>query len=164
MKRKLTKKLIVHHSASPMARTTLDNIRAWHKEKGFTDDAGHCGYHYFINNAGIVQADRPEDEWGCAVKNANHDSISICVAGDFRTEFPTDFQMNALIKLLADLVKKYGLKYWNIYAHKDIKWLFVFNTTQTDCCGVHLYQQLPEIRRRVMYILTTQKPISKPIR
>ena len=156
MIRKTTKKIIVHHSASP-PNTTLDQIRRWHAEKGFTDPAGHSGYHFFIDGDGIIHPDRPENEWGCQVKNANHDSIGICLAGNFNWNIPTDKQITALTMLLINLVGKYHLKYWNIYPHRDIKYLFIFNTTATNCCGDHLIRMLPDIRRRVAIATTIRK-------
>ena len=149
MKRKITRKIIIHHSASPLMTTTLGMIRKWHKEKGFTDENGCCGYHFFIGADGIVIPDRPVDDWGCGVKNANHDAVHICLAGNFNIEQPLQDQINPLKVLLVQLCNKYGLKYWNIYGHRDIKWMFIFNTTQTDCPGTNLYKMLPLIRRWV---------------
>jgi len=149
MKRGLTKKIIIHHSASTRDFTIIEMIRGWHKEKGFLDANGKAGYHWIITGDGHAHAERKEDEWGAAVKNANHDSISICLTGNFNLEAPNDKQINTLIELLIVLVKKYKLKYWNIYGHRDIKWLFIFFTTQTACPGNILYARLPEIRKRV---------------
>lgn len=148
MKRKITKRIILHHSASK-PNTTLDQIRQWHKEKGFTDEAGHSGYHFFIGNDGALRNDRPEDEWGCHVKNANQDSIGIVLTGNFNWDVPTNQQIKTLTDLLIRLVKKYNLKYWNIYGHKDIKQFFIFNTTFTNCPGNNLYKLLPDIRKNI---------------
>jgi N-acetylmuramoyl-L-alanine amidase len=148
MKRKSTKRIVVHHTAGHLT-DTLEDVRRWHAEKGFTDAAGHCGYHYFIDGAGMLHPDRPDDEWGCAVKNANENSVSICLAGNFDRDYPTQAQITTLIGILIKMVVKYHLRYWNIYAHRDIKYLFIFNTTQTNCCGNHLITQLPDIRKRV---------------
>ena len=155
MKRLKTKKLIIHHSASASKTTTTLMVRQWHKEKDFTDPAGHSGYHYFILWDGTIIPDRPENEQGCHVKNANQDSIGICLMGNFNKEIPTIKQYNSLIELLIKLTKKYDLKYWNIYGHRDIKWLFIFNTTKTACPGDNLYIQLKNIRRRVMYSMAS---------
>ncbi len=148
MRRKITKRIIIHHTAGHPT-DTLEMVRQWHREKGFTDAAGHSGYHYFIDQHGILFPDRPDDEWGAQVRNANQDSIGVCLAGNFDRDIPAPVQIDTLVKLLVELVKKYGLKYWNIYGHRDIKFLFIFNTTSTNCPGNHLYARLPEIRKRV---------------
>jgi hypothetical protein len=93
---------------------TLQDVRRWHAQKGFTDAAGHCGYHYFINQHGAILPDRPVDEWGCAVANANENAVHVCLAGNFDKDHPTQAQINALLIILIDLVRKYGLRYWNI--------------------------------------------------
>ena len=155
MKRKTTKRIIVHHSASPRNTTTTLMVRNWHKEKGFTDILGYSGYHYFILWDGTVVTDRPEEECGCHTKDANNDSIGICVMGNFNKELPSEKQTNSLTELLIKLVKKYNLKYWNVYGHRDIKWLFVFSSTSTNCPGNNLYCKLREIRRRIFWAITS---------
>lgn len=154
MKRKKTTAIVIHHSASKLL-TTFEQIKWWHTAapptgRGWDD----IGYHWVILADGTIRQGRPDDEWGTQVANFNDRSIGICLTGDFRTDYPTDQQINSLIGLLADLVRKYGLKYWNIYGHKDIKRFFIFKTTSTDCPGIHLYNRLPEIRRRVAFIIT----------
>lgn len=142
------RRVIIHHTAGSLS-DTLQMVREWHKAKGFTDEQGHSGYHYFIDQEGVLFTDRPEEEMGCAVKNANHDSISIALAGNFNFDHPTNSQINTLLKCLISLVRRYNLKFWNIYGHKDIKRFFIFNTTATECPGNNLYNQLPDIRYRV---------------
>ena len=153
MKRKKTTAIVLHHSASPRDTTTLAQITKWHKEKGLTDSFGTCGYHFFINGLGVLHAGRPIGEWGCQVKNWNDRSVGVCLAGNFNQEEPREIQISALVDILVMICKKYKLKYWNIYGHKDIKWMFFFNTTQTACPGDNLYKRLKEIRLKVKEIL-----------
>lgn len=154
MKRQQTKAIVIHHSATSRLTTTVEEIRKWHtdpppKGRGWED----IGYHFVITNDGILHTGRPEDDWGTQVANFNDKSIGICLTGNFDFNIPTQEQINTLIELLIRLVKKYSLKYWNIYGHKDIKQFFIFNTTSTNCPGDHLYAQLPEIRRRVAFAI-----------
>jgi hypothetical protein len=153
MKRKRTTAIVVHHSVSPRDTTTLAEINAWHKEKGLTDAYGNCGYHFFIPANGDLMMGRPIDDWGCQVKNWNDRSVGVCLAGNFNQEQPTEAQINTLVECLVKACRKYNLKYWNIYGHRDIKWLFFFNTTQTACPGDNLYARLKEIRLRVKGLL-----------
>lgn len=153
MIRKRTNAIIIHHSASSRDRTTIGDIRSWHAKKGFTDSAGHSGYHFFISSSGNLIPDRPIDDWGCQVKNWNDRSIGICLAGNFNFENPTQAQIDALKDILVKIVVKYNLKYWNIYGHRDIKRLFIFNTTATACPGDNLYSKLKELRLYVKKVL-----------
>lgn len=153
MLRKKTTAIVIHHSASKPA-TTVEEIRRWHTDpppRGRGWDK--IGYHFIITWDGETHVCRPEDEWGTQVANYNDRSLGICLTGDFNWNVPTQAQINSLLALLIRLVKKYGLKYWNIYGHKDIKRFFVFNTTSTNCPGDHLYAMLPEIRKRVALAL-----------
>lgn len=45
------KKLIVHHSGSPISSTAVDDISNWHKERGFSQ----IGYHKIIEKIRIIQ-------------------------------------------------------------------------------------------------------------
>lgn len=153
MKRKQTKAIVVHHSASSRDKTTASQIRSWHKEKWLTDQDGNSGYHYIITGDGHIHIERPVDEVGANVALFNHKSVGICLTGDFRKEEPSRDQINALKELLAKLIKKYNLKYWNVYGHKDIKVFFVFNSTLTDCPGKNLYTKLPAIRKWLAEVL-----------
>ena len=147
--RKKTTAIVVHHSASRPS-TTFNEIKKWHTDpppRGRGWD--NIGYHWVILEDGTTVPGRPEDEWGTQVANFNDRSVGICLTGDFRTDIPTAKQIDALLVLLIRLVRKYKLKYWNIYGHRDIKRFFIFNTTATDCPGKNLYNELPDIRKRV---------------
>lgn len=144
IKRKQTKAIVVHHSASS-ANTTVEDINRWHKEKGW----GGIGYHIVITKDGVVHTCRDLDEWGIQVANWNDKSVGVCLTGNFNKNIPTILQIKSLEKVLVNLCKKYNLKYWNIYGHRDIKRLFIFNTTQTACPGDNLYNLLPSLRRNV---------------
>ncbi len=142
------KQIVVHHTAGHLTDTPA-MVREWHKDKGFADFRGRAGYHFFILADGTVAPERPLEEMGCHVRNFNANSIGICLMGNFNREQPTEAQVTSLVTLLIDMVKRFGLKYWNIYSHGDIKFLFIFNTTATNCCGSSLIRMLPDIRRRV---------------
>lgn len=67
--------IIIHHSASPR-KTTINDIRGWHKAKGWSD----IGYHYVIEDDGEVLVGRRLPETGAhAPPNAGR--IGICVVG-----------------------------------------------------------------------------------
>ena len=71
-------RIIIHHSASPRETTTLEDIRGWHKSRGFTD----IGYHYIIEGDGTIREGRPINTVGAHCRGHNRTSIGICVVGN----------------------------------------------------------------------------------
>lgn len=77
-KRKETNKIIIHCSATPPDRNVdAEEIRRWHKNKGW----GDIGYHYVITRDGWLEEGRDIDLQGSHVKGENHDSLGICLVG-----------------------------------------------------------------------------------
>ena len=99
-------KIIVHCSATPQGRDfTVDDIRHWHLQRGFSD----IGYHYVIYRDGSVHAGRPLEKAGAHCLNHNSYSIGVCyiggLAADGKTpkDTRTAAQKSALAKLIAEL-------------------------------------------------------------
>lgn len=113
--------IIVHHSGgtdkNPMADTshhTAKDMEAWHLSKGWDG----IGYHYVIHKDGAVWAGRPEHYHGAHCKGKNKQSIGICLSGNFDATDPTQEQKDALVKLMLELVEKYGITREKIYPHR----------------------------------------------
>lgn len=141
------KKLIVHHSASPRATTTKLDIDKWHRQRGFSQ----IGYHKVVEGSGNIVSGRPENVQGAHAKGANHDSLGVCVVGNFENESPTAAQINSLVKVLVEWCKKYNLKPTDVYGHTNTPG----NVTKTSCPGKNLYAQLPLIKQKVQLGLNT---------
>ena len=94
--------IVMHHSGSPMDRTTIHGIHEWHLQRGWLG----CGYHYVIHPDGSIFQGRPVDTVGAHVRSYNDISVGICVVGNFMHEYPTTLQQEATGKLLAYLVNK----------------------------------------------------------
>ena len=119
-KRALTKRAIIHHSAS--ADVSAGTIHGWHLGQGW---AG-IGYHFVIRQNGVIERGRPEWALGVHAGPGNTDSIGICLAGNFEAGKPTPAQMDALVWLLRDyLMPKYGKL--SVIGHRDVM--------QTACPG-----------------------------
>ena len=72
------KEIIIHCSDSPEGRNdTANDIRSWHKKRGFND----IGYHYVILLDGTIEVGRAEDQIGAHCSNHNANSIGICYIG-----------------------------------------------------------------------------------
>jgi N-acetylmuramoyl-L-alanine amidase len=69
--------LVIHHSASPR-ETTLEQIDAWHRERGMDG----IGYHHVIGADGALRAGRPLARAGAHAAGHNAYSIGLCVTGD----------------------------------------------------------------------------------
>lgn len=116
-----TRRLIVHHSASPDVPAAV--IHGWHLAKGWSG----IGYHYVIRAGGTIEAGRPVDKIGAhAGPGVNQDSIGVCLTGNFMTEPPTEEQLLALVRLVDHLEVTYGTML-EVLRHKDV--------AATDCPG-----------------------------
>lgn len=108
-KRTITE-IIIHCSATPEGRDyTVEDIRRWHKDRGWSD----IGYHYVIYRNGHIEPGRDVDIIGAHCVGHNTHSIGICyvggVARDGKTakDTRTLAQKAALLSLLVDLHKLY---------------------------------------------------------
>lgn len=121
--KRMINKIIVHCSATPEGKDyTVDDIRRWHKQQGWSD----IGYHYVVYRNGDVVNGRNVDIQGahCADNGGNINSIGICYIGgcarDGKTpkDTRTDAQKLALLNLLLDLKKMYP--HAVILGHRDL--------------------------------------------
>ena len=107
-KRPYTKRIVIHHSASSDS-TTVENIQQWHYSRGWSG----IGYHYVIDQQGVITQGRPEDTQGAHAyqdkdHEANTDGIGVCVIGNFMTQKPTDEQISSLVWLIKNIQSRYG--------------------------------------------------------
>lgn len=121
-KRTITE-LIVHCSATPEGVDyTVDDIRRWHKQQGWSD----IGYHYVVYRNGLIVDGRDVDLIGahCLKGGHNTHSIGICYVGgvdkdDMKKskDTRTHEQRAALKAILIDLKRLYPNA--KIYGHRD---------------------------------------------
>jgi N-acetylmuramoyl-L-alanine amidase len=136
--------LIIHHSASPET-TTIDDIRQWHKNKGWSD----IGYHKVIYQNGEVKQGRPDAVMGAQAFGANAFSLGICCIGNFETKKPPEKMIKALIQVLATLCKRHNLPPERIIGHRDVSRMFNVPAGASSCPGRYMYSLLPEIQTEV---------------
>lgn len=118
--RKITE-IIVHCSATPEGKDyTVDDIRRWHKQRGYSD----VGYHYIVYRNGILAQGRDVNIIGAHAAGHNAHSIGICYIGGMNAENtqPEDTrtlrQKARLLSLLVDLRKLYPNA--RIIGHRDL--------------------------------------------
>lgn len=114
------KEIIVHCSATPEGRdVTVDEIRKWHKQRGFND----IGYHYVIYRDGSVHTGRDVNIAGAHCTNHNSYSVGVCYVGgmDKANKKAKDTRTAAQKKALLDLLKKLKSLYpmAKIHGHRD---------------------------------------------
>ena len=112
-------KIIIHCSDTPDGRAvTVDEIRRWHKERGFSD----IGYHYVIMLDGSVRNGRPLEQAGAHCKGQNAHSIGICYVGgcDLNRrpkDTRTDAQKTAMAGLIRELKRRFPTA--TIHGHNE---------------------------------------------
>ena len=113
--------IIIHCSDTIEGKNfTVDDIKKWHKARGWTD----IGYHYVVYLDGSIHKGRNEEVVGAHCEGHNANSIGVCYiggkeAGTFRAkDTRTPAQKEALIRLLMKLVCKYPDA--EIVGHRDL--------------------------------------------
>lgn len=113
--------IIIHCSDTIEGKNfTVDDIKKWHKARGWTD----IGYHYVVYLDGSIHKGRNEEVVGAHCEGHNAHSIGVCYiggkeAGTFKAkDTRTKAQKEALIRLLMKLVCKYPEA--EIVGHRDL--------------------------------------------
>lgn len=119
--RKLTKRIILHHSGVSVLQS-VEIIHNYHKN---TQGYAGIGYHFYVRKDGTIYRGRPEDKVGAHAYGANSDSIGICAEGDFNNEIMSEVQKNAIKELVVYLKEKYNVNI--VVGHRD--------TIATSCPG-----------------------------
>jgi N-acetyl-anhydromuramyl-L-alanine amidase AmpD len=128
------KYIVIHHSATKQGNAAIfDN---YHRNEKMLKDG--LAYHFVIGNGTKSKDGQVEtgQRWArqiagahCYDNRMNHESVGICLVGNFDESRPTAKQMDALIKLISDLQKQYRIPKANILLHKEV------DKKQTNCPG-----------------------------
>jgi N-acetylmuramoyl-L-alanine amidase len=121
-------KIVIHHTG---VATTLENLRASVQRRGYSD----IPYHFVVMPDGSVHATRPLERMGAHCKGHNADSIGVALMGNLDRVPPTEAQVAALTRLLADLRNKWHVP---VFGHGDLR--------PTACPGRYLRPVLDAIR------------------
>jgi N-acetyl-anhydromuramyl-L-alanine amidase AmpD len=127
-----TDMIVVHHTASN-PDITVEDIHQMHLRNGWTG----IGYHLVIYPDGSVHQGRPIEMLGAHCQGYNNRSIGINLTGNFEEIQPTQAQVDALVLLLADLMRQYNIPPEQVTGHN------VWNATA--CPGANLDAILPDI-------------------
>lgn len=118
--KRVINEIIIHCTATPEGREcSVDEIRRWHRQRGFSD----IGYHYVVHLDGSVENGRDVNVSGAHCSGHNANSIGVVyvggVAKDGKTpkDTRTQEQKATLASLLIDLRKLYPRA--KICGHRD---------------------------------------------
>jgi N-acetylmuramoyl-L-alanine amidase len=112
MKTKLMRginKIIIHCTATPEGRdVSVDTIRQWHLDRGWSD----IGYHYIIDLKGNLHEGRHVERQGAHVRGYNKESIGVTYVGGVDSKMNpkdtrTENQKVGLEALIMDLMCSY---------------------------------------------------------
>lgn len=112
--------VIIHCAYTPPSMDIgVDEIRQWHKQKGWSD----IGYHFVIRRDGTVEAGRTVDLAGAHAKGHNETSIGICLVGGMSdngdAEFNfTQWQIHQMIDLVEAMRIAHGVT--KVIGHRDV--------------------------------------------
>ncbi len=108
-----TNYIVLHHAAAKACSPY--QIDSWHKANGWSG----IGYHYFIRKDGTIYRGRPEWATGAHASGCNHESIGVCVEGNYDEEFVMPESQKNAVKILLQCIK---LRYPKtvIKAHRQV--------------------------------------------
>jgi len=121
--RSKTDTIVIHCAATrPHMNIGVDEIREWHKDRGFDD----IGYHYVIKRSGTIQKGREEELQGAHAVKVNGTSIGICLVGgvDDDLKWENNFtkeQFENLVTLIKILKEKYEGSITKIIGHYEVE-------------------------------------------
>lgn len=111
--RSKTNYVVLHHAAATACSPY--QIDSWHKANGWSG----IGYHYFIRKDGTIYRGRPEWATGAHASGKNHESIGICVEGNYEIEYiMPDEQKESVKAVLRDIKLRYPNT--TVKGHKNV--------------------------------------------
>jgi N-acetylmuramoyl-L-alanine amidase len=116
--------IVIHYTATYADRVvTVAEIDRWHKDRGFSG----IGYHFVIDQKGVIYGGRPIAQAGAHVRGYNANTVGITYVGGLKPgtagkigyDTRTSAQKIAIRGQCARLLKKYPSIRW-ILGHKDL--------------------------------------------
>jgi hypothetical protein len=125
--------LVVHHSALPATDGALAIQRLHMERRGYAD----IGYHFVVDNSGLIYAGRDLNVRGAHTGGANTGTVGVVLLGNFEHAEPEPAQLDSLRQLAAYLASAFALTH--LAGHAD------FQPGATLCPGKHLAPLLPAL-------------------
>lgn len=136
--------LIWHCTATPAGREiSVDQIRDWHKQRGWSD----VGYHYIVHLDGTIEAGRPVDKVGAHVAGRNMGTIGAVYVGGIErdklraADTRTHKQKAAMLWLTKELAALYNLQRISGHSEYAAKACPSFNVRNSDLGNIPGYRK-----------------------
>jgi len=120
----IVRKLVVHCSDTEDGPgQSVEAIRRYHVEhNGWAD----IGYHFLIERVGdgiVLEPGRPPTQQGahCRAGGRNHDSLGVCIVGEFDEDPPAPELMRCVLDGLALLAFAFGVAAAEVYGHREFE-------------------------------------------
>ena len=118
------RRIIIHHSATVDSGTVSWNaIRRYHMGLGWGDVGYHCAVELVTDAAGFtfpeILIGRAPDVAGAHTKGHNHDSLGVCVVGNYDAAPPPDAVWDRAVCLVAWLCRHYSIQPDHVHGHRD---------------------------------------------
>ncbi len=130
-------KITIHHTDTPSnnPEARVRSIQEYHRNSRRWCD---IGYHFLVDEAGVVYEGRSIRTIGAHAGGANTGNIGIAFIGSYNSQDPTAAQMSSTAKLMAELATKYNitLSRSTLKGHREV------GTTSTDCPGARTFAKL----------------------
>lgn len=112
--------LIIHCSATKDSGTvSWPAIRRYHKnERGWLD----IGYHFGVEYVGAeveILIGRLPDVPGAHCRDHNHESLGVCVVGDYDVYPPSALIWGRAVALARWICVEWGIRYNNVWGHRE---------------------------------------------
>ena len=141
----------------------------------FSNANNRCSSNYTVGRDGSIGLSVPEADRSWCTSSGENDNraITIEVASDVKYPYAvTDAAYEALIKLVADICKRNGIKklVWSTKKNDRVNHLNGCNMTvhrdyaAKACPGEYLYSKHGEIAARVNAILDVKEPVKEPVK
>ena len=120
------------------AKARIELIRNGHRGKGWAD----IGYHYVVDRNGTVWQGRDLTRWqGAHVKERNEHNIGVVCLGNFVVQSPSEAQVEALNRTIAQLRAHYRISSGAVLTHRE------WPGAQTACPGDRLQAKVRVLRK-----------------
>ncbi len=149
--------IVVHHTAVANggdSRSGAEKMRALYSYHANNRAWGDIGYHYVIDDNGVIYQGRAGGDFvvGGHAYCHNVGTIGIALMGNFDIENPTQKQVQSLQWLVATLVQRYNINTGRSLIYHGQIYPFLVGHRQlldTDCPGRQMFAVLDQVRTHV---------------
>ncbi|KAA3622134.1 MAG: N-acetylmuramoyl-L-alanine amidase, partial [Bacteroidetes bacterium] len=103
--------VVIHHTATDSASTTIDSIARYHVEPGnhiCDDGCPGISYHFMIKPSGAIYQVNDLETISYQCGGCNSYTIGICLIGNFNEEVPAEKALKAVAKTIRHVNRKLG--------------------------------------------------------